>query len=555
MALALTTGHRILAADGSKYDHLFDNPKRDDLIIIQDGTVEQTVQEMVKLVNKYYLQTSKLAQLLKGRATEESTKNIWNFIYSHIQYNEDKPGVEQLRTPCRTWADRKNPGVDCDCMSIFAASLLKNMGIPYQFRIVKYSGKEFQHVYVIVPTNSLSGRYIVIDGVLDRYNYELDYKQQKTFNGMNGIPIQVLNGISGTDDNCEAKLHQFILQQRSAVMANPDQCTALHWENAIRLVDYVDNNWQDPQDRITAFQQVAKYEMQYHPQSKLFRTIVLWYEGKATCEQVLATAWIKGSALSGLGMKPKNVWAEIALAGPRQAYLGLVKLNAFHWADKMCPAFFGGLNDQVPGRAQWEQYRASYAAAFGMTVSQQRSTRDKVQRILDKWHDSLGGDWSTLKNAVMTGSQKMRKRVENLPGYRYWYNWDDWAGKPTGTGTAQNPVGIGGITPQERSINLSGLGDAGATAAVITAAAAIIASLAGLVSTLMKPGSADPSISDSGDPMLDAEQLAALEAEAAKQNEGNPDNSSWKTVGIIAGVLALITAGYVMLKPSNTAKQ
>jgi hypothetical protein len=554
MSLALTTGHRTLATDGSKYDHLFDNPKRDDLIIIQDGSVEQTVQEMVKLVNKYYLQTAKLAQLLRGRTTEESTKNIWNFIYDHVQYREDKAGVEQLRTPSRTWADRKN-GVDCDCMSIFAASLLKNMSIPYQFKIVKYGGKDFQHVYVVVPTNSLSGRYIVIDGVLDQYNYELDYSQQKTFNGMNGIPIQVLNGIGNTDE-CEEKLHQFILQQRSAVMRNPEQCTALHWENAIRLVDYVDNNWADPQDRITAFQQVAKAEAQYHPQSKLFRSIVMWYEGNATCDQVLATAWIKGSALSGLGMKGKNVWAEVALAGPRQAYLGLVKLNMFHWADKMCPGFFGGLNDQVPGRAQWEQYRQSYASAFGMTVTQQRSTRDKVQKILDKWHDTLGGDWSTLKNAVMVGSQKMRKRVENLPGYRYWYNWDDWGGKPTGSGTAQNPVGIGGILPHEVSPDLSGasLGDAGATAAIITAAAAIIASLAGLVSTLQKPGNADPSISDAGDPMLDAAQLAALEAEAAKQNAGNPDNSGWKTVGIIAGVLALVTAGFVMLNPSKLKK-
>lgn len=543
MSLALTTGQRTLAADGSRFDHLFEDPRRDDLIIIQDGSVEQTVQQMVKLVKKYSYQTARLAKMLQGSTIEESTRNIWNFIYRNIQYREDKAGVEQLRTPARTWADRKN-GVDCDCMSIFAGSLLTNMGIDYQFRIVKYGKPDFQHVYVVVPRPGINGRYIVIDGVLDKYNTELQFTDNKDFNGMNGIPIQVLNGIDGQSYD-ETRLLAFIKGQRQAVINNPDHLTAMHWRNALEFFDYILQNWTDPRNRATAIQQVAEAEKRNFPQSGLFATILAYVEGRANCDAVRAAAWMrdKQPALAG-----KNNAAIVLFAPARGAYLALLKLNAFRWADKMAPGFFGGLNDDVAnlneGHRTWDrQYRAQYAAAFGMTVAEQKRTRDNLFKLLTKWHDKLGGDWSAIKTAVMQGSQKLRKRVENLPGYRYWYNYQDWGNKPTGTGTAQNPLGIGGITPEEYGIN--GLGDGGATAAILTAAAAVIASVAGFVKEMKTPGFGDTTI-----PEMTNAELAAIQAQAASQTGST---FSMKTVGIIAGVVALF-GGLYMLFQSNTNK-
>ncbi|MEA5111684.1 hypothetical protein SDC9_17678 [bioreactor metagenome] len=543
MSLALTTGQRTLAADGSRFDHLFEDPRRDDLIIIQDGSVEQTVQQMVKLVKKYSYQTARLAKMLQGSTIEESTRNIWNFIYRNIQYREDKAGVEQLRTPARTWADRKN-GVDCDCMSIFAGSLLTNMGIDYQFRIVKYGKPDFQHVYVVVPRPGINGRYIVIDGVLDKYNTELQFTDNKDFNGMNGIPIQVLNGIEGQSYD-ETRLLAFIKGQRQAVINNPDHLTAMHWRNALEFFDYILQNWTDPHNRATAIQQVAEAEKRNFPQSGLFATILAYVEGRANCDAVRAAAWMRDEqpALAG-----KNNAAIVLFAPARGAYLALLKLNAFRWADKMAPGFFGGLNDDVAnlneGHRTWDrQYRAQYAAAFGMTVAEQKRTRDNLFKLLTKWHDKLGGDWSAIKTAVMQGSQKLRKRVENLPGYRYWYNYQDWGNKPTGTGTAQNPLGIGGITPEEYGIN--GLGDGGATAAILTAAAAVIASVAGFVKEMKTPGFGDTTI-----PEMTNAELAAIQAQAASQTGST---FSMKTVGIIAGVVALFGGLYILFQ-SNTNK-
>lgn len=559
MSLALTTGQRTLAADGSRFDHLFEDPRRDDLIIIQDGSVEQTVQQMVKLVKKYSYQTAGLAKMLQGSTVEESTRNIWNFIYRNIQYREDKAGVEQLRTPARTWADRKN-GVDCDCMSIFAGSLLTNMGIDYQFRIVKYGKPDFQHVYVVVPRPGINGRYIVIDGVLDKYNTELQFTDNKDFNGMNGIPIQVLNGIEGQSYD-ETRLLAFINAQRQAVINNPDHLTAMHWRNALEFFDYILHNWPDPHNRVTAIQQVAEAEKRNFPQSGLFATILDYVEGRANCDAVRAAAWMRDEQPAlGAG---KNNAAIVLFAPARGAYLALLKLNAFRWADKMAPGFFGGLNDDVAnlneGHRTWDrQYRAQYAAAFGMTVAEQKKTRDNLFKLLTKWHDFWGGDWSAIKTAVMQGSQKLRKRVENLPGYRYWYNYQDWGNKPTGTGTAQNPLGIGGITPEEYHYGRmagqglynsnNGLGDGGATASFLTAAAAVITAFAGFVSAMKTPAYGDASISAS----MTSAELAALQA---GYNNPTPDSGSIniKTVGIIAGVVALF-GGLYMLFQSNTNK-
>lgn len=549
MALSITaTGNRILAADGSKYNYLFPAPVKEDPIIHPDASVEHTVKEMVNLVKKYSHQTAKLADLLKGRSIAESTRNIWEFIYSNIQYKEDKTGVEQLRTPARTWADRIK-GVDCDCMSIFASSLLTNMGIDHQFRITKYGKPDYQHVYVVVPGSGLNGKYFVIDGVLDKYDYELEYTAKKDFSAMNGITLQVLNGPEII--NKEDRLKEFLISQRHAIIAAPEKIsTVIHYTNALQLLDFVIDNWPEAQDRASAIIEAYEKEKQFHPRSKLFATIVKWYDGKAKCADIEKAAWIKVE--NGLGMEPKNVWAEYGLFAPRQAFLLLLRLNLFHYADKMAPAYFGGLNDQVAAQNQFTpDLRAKYAAAFGMTAAQQKANRDKVQLILNKWHDKLGGDWSGLKNATMAGAHKMLQRVSNLPGYTFWKKWDDWGGKPEAN---TSPTGIGAIEIESgNESNLQGElgGDPMTLGATLTAAAAIIAALAPLIGPLIKPGNADPTVSDAGDPLMNPALLAELQAQAAKDGY-TESGSTWKTVGIVTGVAAVLGGiAYLIMSKNN----
>jgi hypothetical protein len=164
--------------------------------IVMDGSVFDTLRQMEKIVRRTLNQTAAISKELKSRSLQATLANIFEFIYTHIQYKLDLPIREQLREPARTWADRKS-GVDCDCYSIFISSILTNLGIPHAFRMADY-GEGYQHVYVVVPKDgrkaSLStGNYYTVDPVLDRFNAEKPFtkKHDRT------MEIQVLNGING----------------------------------------------------------------------------------------------------------------------------------------------------------------------------------------------------------------------------------------------------------------------------------------------------------------------------------------------------------------------
>ena len=184
---------------GSQYNRFFNlGSLESDEVQLMEGTVMDTVGLMKKIVAQYNGQTKSIAQQLKGPNREATARNIWNFLYNHVQYTKDHPTREQLRTPLRTWADRKR-GVDCDCYSIFISSVLTNLGIPHAFRIAKYEG-DWQHVYVVVPKQGTNySSYYTIDPVVDRFDYEVAPTDKKDYT----MKVTMLNGIGACPTNSE----------------------------------------------------------------------------------------------------------------------------------------------------------------------------------------------------------------------------------------------------------------------------------------------------------------------------------------------------------------
>jgi len=70
--------------------------------------VEETVELMKRVVWKFLDDTKKIAQYLKGSTLQETCKKIWDFLFNHIQYKLDQKGLEQLRHPSRSWAERQS---------------------------------------------------------------------------------------------------------------------------------------------------------------------------------------------------------------------------------------------------------------------------------------------------------------------------------------------------------------------------------------------------------------------------------------------------------------
>ncbi len=230
--------------NGLKYEQFFTGIeiKNTNPILAKNGSVDDTLAFMKKIVKDYSWQTKKIAKQLQANTIYETCKNVWNFVYNNIQYSEDKIGVEQLRTPIKSWRDRKE-GVDCDCMSIFIATILENLGIKYIYRITKYNNNsQYQHVYIVALDEN--NKEIIIDTVLHKFNQEQPYTGKKDYS-MKGIPIQLLNGtannisVSNKIDIIDNEIYELMLIEKKSLelIYKNAKC------DAISVLNYLISNW------------------------------------------------------------------------------------------------------------------------------------------------------------------------------------------------------------------------------------------------------------------------------------------------------------------------
>jgi hypothetical protein len=175
---------------GREFDYLFPAAMNKDKTVKENATLEDTIAFIHKVVGKTLMQTKGIAQRLAGRTVVETCSNIWHFVYQNVAYKKDDDGLEQIRSPRRTWKDRKT-GVDCDCYSTFISSILTNLQIPHKLRITKYNRDHFQHIYPVVMDG---GRLIAIDCVTDQFDYEVPYSEKKDIT----MDLQFLDGLHGS---------------------------------------------------------------------------------------------------------------------------------------------------------------------------------------------------------------------------------------------------------------------------------------------------------------------------------------------------------------------
>jgi hypothetical protein len=188
--------------NGREFDSLFPPPDATDITVKKSADVEDTLALIRKTVPQTLWQTKKIAQKLKGKTLDQTCSNIWHFVYDHINYKKDKEGVEQVRSPRRTWHERHS-GVDCDCYTEFISSILLNLNIPHKARITKYPKRppevpRWQHIYPIVPIDGDVGKlmtnrddYIVLDCVKDEYDNEQPFLECKDYD----MRLDYLDGV------------------------------------------------------------------------------------------------------------------------------------------------------------------------------------------------------------------------------------------------------------------------------------------------------------------------------------------------------------------------
>lgn len=178
--------------DGRQFDYLFPKVKGQFKTVKHDAHLSDTIDLMQKVINETLGDTLALSALLEGDTIKQTCKNIWNFSFHHLQYTRDEAGKEQVRRPARSWRDRVQ-GVDCDCMTVFIASILLNLEIPYTIRLTKEKSPEFEHVYPVVKTQNET---IILDAVLHSFNTEAPYREKKDID----MKLEFLDGIGSYED-------------------------------------------------------------------------------------------------------------------------------------------------------------------------------------------------------------------------------------------------------------------------------------------------------------------------------------------------------------------
>ena len=421
----VTSGYRAIK-DGSRYNSYFPPPDERDRVIIKDGEVTDTVELMEKVVWKYLDDTKRIAPLLMRPSTHETCQAIWEFIHTFIQYKLDQRGLEQLRRPARSWAERAT-GVDCDCMSIFTSSILTNLKIPHSFRITKYSQDSWQHVYVIVPTPG-SNNYCVIDAVVSEFNYEKKYTDKMDYNmNLKGINVAVLSGVSG-NDHYEAvmatslsgiglgattnqsdldKLYQNLVATRNAVAQNPSLVSTVDDPQAlIKMLDYAIQYWYTDK-RNEALDILAKNEAQLNLQNGVNTMNGLNYDPDDL-------------ALSGINVKGffTNVKKTVKTVGQKVGQAAKVAVKAVVKFNPLSIAARGGfllamkLNlGKMASKLKWAYGTQQQAAAKNVSAGTWQKSKDALVKVERLFADKLQGSRDALKNAILKG------RAGNLSGY------------------------------------------------------------------------------------------------------------------------------------------
>lgn len=279
--------------NGKEYSSLILPSSGTEKEIRNNGTAYDTIDDMAKIVSKTLNQTAKLAAKLKGKTKEQSVQNVYDFLYNHIQYKQDRTGVEELREPARSWSERES-GIDCDCFSIFASSILTNMGIEHHIEMCAiHPDPWFKHVYVIVPKEASSNignrnNYWVVDACLHKFDTIAPNISQKYSKLMRTVQL------SGLDAACrcltpqskatfgkkpltikapdKAKLNEMELQilepmrqqllnTKQQAITNPGSLALLyHPKELVKAIDFALVNWSDPVRRPKALEELARKE-------------------------------------------------------------------------------------------------------------------------------------------------------------------------------------------------------------------------------------------------------------------------------------------------------
>jgi hypothetical protein len=409
-------GGRRAILPGTEYDRYFPQPNGKDKVVIRDGEVKDTLALMARVVHSYLDDTRQLAPVLQKPGLEATCRAIWTFVYRYIQYRPDRPGLEQLRRPARTWQERKS-GADCDCMSILVSSVLTNLKIPHSFRVTRYSAPHWQHVYVVVPKSG--GGHYLIDGVLSRFDYEKPYTAKMDFPmDLSGINVAVLSGTEDGQGNLE-DIYAHLRATRESLIDRPGQLPREEERALLQMLDYaIKYFFTDRRDEALAI--LERNEAYLDTLSPLregldgdlgavkrsfFKNVKKAAKDAAITPRQTAPAIVASSVPLPTTLPPVERPAPTGIKKVLQtAGNALLRFNPLSIAARN--GFLLALKLDVSGIAsklKWAYATQAQAAEKGVSAQDWERSRRALIRVESLFADKLQGKADALKDAVLKG--------------------------------------------------------------------------------------------------------------------------------------------------------
>ena len=149
---------------------------------------------LVNLVPQAKAQMKEFSKTFRGRNSKETCKKIFDYIKSNFTYVADG-GEQIIKLPSALLKKRVG---DCKSYSLFTASILENLKIPYKFVYTSYNSNPIpQHVYVVTEDGC------IIDAVYGIFNKEKKptyrYTQDMNVRYMAGIGCDCNNTMGAVD--------------------------------------------------------------------------------------------------------------------------------------------------------------------------------------------------------------------------------------------------------------------------------------------------------------------------------------------------------------------
>jgi hypothetical protein len=145
---------------------------------------------LVKLVPKAKAQMVEFSKGFRGRNQKETCKKIFDYIKNNFTYVADG-GEQVIKLPSALLKKRVG---DCKSYSLFTASILENLKIPYKFVYTSYNNNPIPaHVYVVTEDGC------IIDAVYGIFNAE----KKPTYRYTQDMNVRYMAGIGCTDCNSE----------------------------------------------------------------------------------------------------------------------------------------------------------------------------------------------------------------------------------------------------------------------------------------------------------------------------------------------------------------